>query len=146
MNRKCAACDHELEVMTEYQWDEEDNMKTYICPHCGRIYDVELTVDEDKQYYHHYNDDVNCTISDENHGYEFKCTECGHYVIITNNFMRSEVYGDVDEEETDENGLLMDDAIVDILHCPNCGASITVVPPKPSEEKNYPAYNNNEKK
>jgi predicted RNA-binding Zn-ribbon protein involved in translation (DUF1610 family) len=144
---KCVRCGHDLELINDEESKyplEEEGIKRYMCPYCGVIYDVQIPEDEEKEDYHYYNDKVECTISDENHGYEGKCPECGHYVIILNNFMRSEVWGDVDEDEQDENGLLVDDTIVDILQCPNCGASITAIPPKPSEEKDYPYFQEEE--
>ena len=140
---KCIRCGHELKLDCDLSHEEDIDKKYYVCPHCGITYDVTLPIDEDKQDYSYYNDSVKCDVSDENHGYEGKCTECGHYVIIMNNFMRSEVYGDVNEEDVDENGVLKDDAIVDCLFCPNCGADIMVVPPKPSEEEKYDYFKDN---
>lgn len=141
---KCIRCNHELELLSSddemYDLVEEGEAKCYVCPYCGARYDVGIPDDDEKERYHYYNKDAECTISNENHGYEGKCLECGHYLIIMNNFMRSEVYGDVDEEDLDENGLPKDDTIVDILYCPNCGSDITAVPPKPSEENSYQYY------
>lgn len=140
---KCIRCDHELELLTGDEYDEiydEEGVKYYVCPYCGARYDISIPDDDEKENYHLYNEEIECTVSDENHGYEGRCLECGHYLIIMNNFMRSEVYGDVDEEDVDENGIAKDDTIVDILYCPNCGANITATPPKPSEEMNYDWY------
>ncbi len=137
---KCYRCDHELEVLEKEYDDESIEFTRYICPHCGIIYDTLLPEFSEKQYFHYYNDDVECNVSDENHGYEGRCPNCGHYEIAMSNFMRSEVCGDVDESDVDEYGIPKDDTIVDCLYCPNCGADVTVIPPKPSEEKNYPYF------
>lgn len=140
---KCYRCESELELQPEDYEGEFQEIKKFVCPHCGINYDNLLPEEDERENYHYYNNKVECSVSDENHGYEGKCPICGHYVVIMNNFMRSEVYGDVDETETDEYGLYKDDTIVDICFCPNCGADITVVPPKPSEEKDWPYFNKN---
>lgn len=137
---KCYRCETELELLPEEYEGENEEVRRDICPYCGIIYDTLLPDPEERQEFHFFNEDAECTISDENHGYEGKCPNCGHYVIIMSNFMRSEVYGDVDEDDVDEYGLPKDDTIVDCVYCPNCGANITVVPPKPSEEANYPYF------
>ena len=137
---KCYQCETELELLPEDYDGESQELKRFVCPHCGVIYDTFIPESEERQDYHYFNNEVECPISDENHGYEGKCPNCDHYVVAMNNFMRSEVYGDVDENDVDELGLYKDDVIVDIVFCPNCGADITVVPPKPSEQKDYPFY------
>ena len=145
---KCIRCGHELIFLNDLSFEEAINdsdfeeaaLKMYYCPHCGIDYEVGIHGEEYRNEFHHYNKDVECNVSDEFHGYEGRCTECGHYVIIMNNFMRSEICGDVDEDDVDENGIAKDDTICDILFCPNCGADITVIPPKPSEEEEYEWY------
>lgn len=137
---KCYRCETELELLPEVYEGENEEVRRDVCPHCGIIYDTLLPDPEERQEFHFFNESAECTVSDENHGYEGKCPNCGHYVVAMNNFMRSEVYGDVDEDDVDEYGLLKDDTIVDCVYCPNCGANITVVPPKPSEEANYPYF------
>ena len=147
-NAKCIRCGNTLVLINDMSFDEaindsdfdEASLKQYNCPYCGIDYEIGIHGEEYRNRYHHYNKDVNCDVSDENHGYEGRCPNCGHYVIIMNNFMRSEICGDVDEDDVDENGIAKDDTICDILFCPNCGADITVIPPKPSEEENYDWY------
>lgn len=64
-----------------------------------------------------------------------KCMRCGHDLILTSNFMLSEVSGmDLDED---------DDAIVTYAECPYCGAKYELTDTPESEKKNYPYWNGN---
>lgn len=125
----CSVCGKSLTL--EYIDEDESNMiegegklKHYVCGHCGTMYDVEA-FEEDND------------VKNEWHGYDGKRTECGHYLIISNNFMRSEVVGDVDEEDVDEYGFANDDVICDTCFCPHCGSYLTLIPVKPSEKTKF---------
>lgn len=142
-NPICIGCGHELERVPEEDMmsfcGEEHEVHEYRCPHCG-VYETAYCPDEeDKDNYPAYNDETE-DIGDCDHGYYGFCPECGHHIIWSGDFMRSEVWGDVDGE-TDEWGCFKDDSLAPNVTCPYCGTSIEVVYPKPSEEKDYPAYN-----
>ena len=130
---KCAVCGENAKCVFD-----EEGIKSYLCFHCGMRYDIEFP--EDKECYPFYNSEVEDHTKNENHGCSYNCPVCDHYVILSGNFMRSEWCGDVDEEDVDENGLYNDDVIVDNMICPHCGAVIAAIPCKPSEEKDYPYF------
>jgi hypothetical protein len=57
--------------------------------------------------------------------------------------MRSDILDDVDNspEMLNEWGFSNDDSLVTEVFCPYCGACITVIDAKPSEQENYPFFN-----
>ena len=57
---------------------------------------------------------------------------CGHDLIISGNYMLSDLNEDLGEE---------DDVMVTNAHCPYCGASYEIVDTPQSERKNYPYWN-----
>ena len=57
---------------------------------------------------------------------------CGHDLIISGNYMLSDLNEDLGED---------DDAMVTNAHCPYCGASYEIVDTPQSERKNYPYWN-----
>ncbi len=138
---RCAQCRNEVECFLN-----EENIKSYMCYNCGTRYDVETIEEECQEDYPYYNKDIEDTTEDTNHGCDMKCPVCDHWTVISRNFMRSEVCGDVDEDNVDEFGCLVDDSIVTDIVCPHCGTLITVIPCKPSEEKDYPFFNDTDKK
>ena len=134
---KCPLCDNNVECV----FDEED-LKSFLCYHCGTRYDVEPVVEEDeKEYYPFYNKDLECDSEAESHDSHIICPICGHHTLLLGNFKRSEVCGDVNEDEVDEYGCYLDDVIVDSLFCPPSGTSIPVIPCTPSEYNHLPYYN-----
>ena len=58
---------------------------------------------------------------------------CSHDLIISGNYMLSDLNEDLGEED--------DDAMVTNAHCPYCGASYEIVDTPQSERKNYPYWN-----
>ena len=115
---KCNRCFHDLvvdEIMDEY---DEDYGKTYYlsCPHCGAKFECTEVPEEEKKNYEFYDDEegnIDLRIDDIDimNGH---CTNCGHKVSMSNNFMLS----DYDDTITDEN----DDKMNFILNqCPFCG-------------------------
>lgn len=118
----CMRCDHELELVHE---ETADNFFCYICPVCLTLHWVSLPDEDLRNYYHFYNEEVDNEVANENHGYNGLCPNCGHHIIWGADFMRSEVMGDVDNEE--------DDSLASDVHCPNCGTAVTIIEAKPSE-------------
>ena len=103
MQARCSHCNAELELVESFEFFDE-----YECPECGRTIMVakpETPVE-------------GCP--DEYHGYDARCPLCGHYVVWSGDFMRSEVLGDCDDEH---------DSLAAEVVCPNCGAEITIVDP-----------------
>lgn len=133
---ECALCGNNVECVFD-----EEGIKSYLCYHCGMRYDLEpVFEDDEKKEFPFYNKEIEDGVTNENHGCSLKCPICGYYTILTGNFMRSEVCGDVDEDKVDEYGCYLDDTIVDNIYCPHCGTNITVIPCKPSEHKDFPYY------
>jgi redox-regulated HSP33 family molecular chaperone len=64
-----------------------------------------------------------------------KCMRCGHELIISGNFMLSEVNCEELSEE--------DDAMVTNAHCPFCGAGYELYDTPESEKYKYPYWNEN---
>ena len=97
--------------------------------------------EEDKENYPYYNDELKDGFCDAHHGYDGFCPECGSHIIWSGDFMRSEVWGDVEQLDengnpiVDEYGIDVDDSLVSYVSCPYCGAYIEIVEAKPSELK-----------
>ena len=133
-NLRCIRCGEVLET----RYEDDELYPDMICPKCGHVHLFQIPDEEYRNEYHYFNEEVE-GVKDEFHGYYGKCPICGNHLIISNNFMRSEVLGDVEGPE-DENGLLEDDTMTEEVMCPNCGTSVSLIPPKPSEYNNFPLY------
>ena len=126
------------------------SLSEWKCPHCGTYYSVSGPADEDKENYPAYNEELEKNFCDGHHGYDGLCPECGHHIVWSGDFMRSEVWGDTEKLDengkpiVDEYGLDVDDALVSYVSCPYCGAYIEIVEAKPSELETL-KNNNNEK-
>lgn len=140
-------CGAELEIIKKedyvYPDIEEDgysgSVGEYRCPVCGSYYSVSAPDEESRQNYPKYNEELRENFGDSHHGYDGFCPECGHHIIWSGDFMRSEVWGDtetLDEKGNpivDEYGCDVDDSLVAYVSCPYCGAYIEIVDAKPSE-------------
>lgn len=95
-NPECMCCDHPLELIEEIKDDEgfEFEIHRYKCPNCGLVEESYLPDEEDKTSYPAYNDEE-CSIADCEHGYHGLCPECGHHIVWSADFMRSEVWSDI---------------------------------------------------
>ena len=145
---KCIRClDGELVQRPTYG-EDYDLYKCYDCPECGAIHEVYLLDKSERHLYPKYNPEEEAMFVDSSHGYDGFCPECGSHIIWSVDFMRSDILDDVDNspEMLNEYGFSNDDSLVTEVFCPYCGASITVIDAKPSEQKNYPYFNekNNE--
>ena len=143
----CMRCGAELVAVNKedyiYPDIEEDgysgSSSEWKCPECGTYYSVSRPDEESQMNYPKYNEELQEGFCDAHHGYDGFCPECGHHIIWSGDFMRSEVWGDTetfDEEgnkKVDEWGLDPDDALVSYVSCPYCGAYIEIVEAKPSE-------------
>lgn len=129
----CIRCETDLILVRE---EEDINEKEYRCPHCGVIELCYPCTDEDKKNYAWYNDNVDDNLGGCSHGYDGLCPQCGSHIVWGADFMRSEVLGDVENDE--------DDSLASSVSCPHCGASIDIIEAKPSEYSKYPAYNEKE--
>jgi DNA-directed RNA polymerase subunit RPC12/RpoP len=61
-----------------------------------------------------------------------KCMRCGHDLIISGNYMLSDLNEDLVED---------DDTMITNATCPYCGASYEIVDTPQSERKTYPYWN-----
>ena len=137
---ECMRCFHEL-VEVENMYEGYDiEVKEYNCPYCGAIEICYPCPEEDRDDYTYYNNDIEDTLGGSDHGYPGLCPICGSHIVWGSDFMRSEILGDVDEDDLDEHGLPKDDALASSVSCPHCGAGIEIIEAKPSEYHLYPYY------
>ena len=135
----CMRCDHEL-VEVPNELEDELGVREFNCPYCGAIEIFYPCSEEDRENYSYYNEEVEDTLGGCDHGYPGLCPQCGSHIVWGSDFMRSEVLGDVDEDDVDEWGIPKDDSLASSVHCPHCGAGIDVIDAKPSEYHLYPFY------
>ena len=144
---ECICCGYELEPVPVNEMmscvDDDYVAFEYRCPNCGVYETAYLPGEDERDSYPAYNEELDDSLGGCSHGYDGFCPECGSHIIWSGDFMRSEVWGDVDGE-VDQWGCFVDDSLAPNVMCPHCGASIEIVYPKPSEEKNYPYYKDKE--
>lgn len=138
----CPICGHKLREITDN--NDYEGEREFKCDNCGELVLLDECIDEELNSYPFYNDEVKDSVKNESHGYEGLCPKCGHHIIWGADFMRSEVIGDVDEDDTDEKGCPKGDSLAASVSCPHCGSQIYFVEPKPSELKDYPYYSDSE--
>ena len=119
---KCMFCDDEMEAK-----GNPEEFLTYTCPNCRIEYDVYLPAMEERLDYPFFNQSVEDEVENTYHGYGGKCPICGHYVVWSADYMRSEILGECDMDDDD------DDSIVGCCTCPHCGSSIEIIYPSQSE-------------
>lgn len=114
----CNRCAHPLELIDTFDYEDEDYGIMYLlrCNHCGAEFEcTEVPEKERSQYpfYENGEEDISMRI-DEIDIMNGHCTNCGHRVSMSNNFMLS----DYDDTITDEK----DDKMNFVLNqCPYCG-------------------------
>ena len=94
----CIRCGEELKLLRN---DNETNEMEFQCTYCGTIELFYPCADEDKENYAWYNDDVDDNLGGCSHGYDGFCPQCGSHIVWGADFMRSEVLGDVENDEDD---------------------------------------------
>ena len=132
----CTRCAHELELEEVLEGDV-DYGQTYMfhCTYCGARYEcTEVPEEERKDYpfYENGEEDISMRIEEPDimNGH---CTNCGHKVSMSNNFMLS----DYDNTITDEN----DDKMNFVLNqCPYCGMQEIRWDNSENEKKHYPYW------
>ena len=143
----CMRCGAELNEIDkdDYMYpafDEDDYSGSIMelkCPDCGTYYSVCAVDEESKDNYPAFNKELEEGFVDSHHGYDGLCPVCGHHIIWSGDFMRSEVWGDTEtfdengEKIVDEWGCDVDDSLVSYVSCPFCGSYIEIVEAKPSE-------------
>ena len=132
----CTRCAHELEL--EDIWEgEEDYGNTYVfhCPYCGARYECTEVSESERSEYDFYangEEDISMRI-DEPDIMNGHCTNCGHNVSMSNNFMLS----DYDDSITNED----DEKMHFILNqCPSCGMQEVRWDNSENEKKLYPYW------
>ena len=135
-NVKCTRCmeDLILEYIDEGVEGEIGPTYNFICPNCGARYECTEPCEEEKKDFDFYKDgeDISGRITeiDIMNGH---CTNCGHSVSMSNNFMLS----DYDDTITDEN----DDKMNFILNqCPYCGMQEVRWDNCENEKKHFPYW------
>ena len=132
----CTRCAHELELEDVWEGDESYGT-TYVfhCPHCGARYECTEVPESERENYEFYKDgeeDISLRI-DEPDIMNGHCSNCGHHVTMSNNFMLS----DYDDTITDQN----DDKMNFILNmCPYCGMQEVRWDNSENEKKIYPYW------
>lgn len=133
----CTRCGKGLQFDDVFDCGVEEEGKVYYftCPHCGAKYECYEPSDEEKGNYEFYKNEKENVLMRRNepdimNGY---CTNCGHSISMSNNFMLS----DYDDTITDEN----DDKMNFILNrCPFCGMEEVRWDTAENEKKDYPYW------
>ena len=135
----CTRCGHPLRLDDEMDgYDEAEIGTTYTlqCDYCGAIYEcAEVSESEKPNYEFYQNEKENVLLRrdepDIMNGY---CTNCGHPVSMSNNFMLSD-YDDTVESLGD------DDKMNFVLgQCPFCGMMEVRWDTSENEKKIYPYW------
>lgn len=130
---KCLRCGHELvKVSDENRIYPDENTIEYACQYCGTYITVREISEDEKDTVPKYNKELEKDFVDESHGYYGVCPECGKHIVWSSDFMRSEVWGDVEKDE--------EDSLVSYVYCPYCGSMIEIVEPNETELKRFPIY------
>ena len=137
----CTRCAHPLELQDVLEIGEEEYgpLYNFLCPHCGARYECTEVSEGEKKNYPFYDDgeeDTSLRI-DEPDIMNGHCTNCGHHVSMSNNFMLS----DYDDSITDDN----DDKMNFVLNqCPYCGMMEVRWDTAENEKKDYPYWKEEE--
>lgn len=92
---KLVKVDPENYICTCPDNDELPGCCEYECDTCKTRYAVTPCAPEEREYYPYYNEEKEDGVPNCNHGFEAECPICGHYLVWSSEFMRSEVVGDV---------------------------------------------------
>ena len=132
----CTRCAHELEL--EDIWEgEEDYGNTYVfyCPYCGARYECTEVPESERDEYDFYKDgeeDISMRI-DEPDIMNGHCTNCGHNVSMSNNFMLSDYDDSITNEDDDKMNFILN-------QCPYCGMQEVRWDNSENEKKLYPYW------
>ena len=132
----CTRCAHELEL--EDIWEgEEDYGNTYVfhCPYCGAKYECTEVPESERDEYEFYKDgeeDISMRI-DEPDIMNSHCTNCGHHVSMSNNFMLSDYDDSITNEDDDKMNFILN-------QCPYCGMQEVRWDNSENEKNIYPYW------
>ena len=132
----CTRCAHELEL--EDIWEgEEDYGNTYVfhCPYCGAKYECTEVPESERDEYEFYKDgeeDISMRI-DEPDIMNGHCTNCGHHVSMSNNFMLSDYDDSITNEDDNKMNFILNS-------CPYCGMQEVRWDNSENEKKLYPYW------
>ena len=132
----CTRCAHELEL--DDIWEgEEDYGNTYVfhCPYCGARYECTEVPESEKDEYEFYKDgkeDISMRINEPDimNGH---CTNCGHHVSMSNNFMLSDYDDSITNEDDDKMNFILN-------QCPYCGMQEVRWDNSENEKNIYPYW------
>lgn len=132
----CTRCAHELEL--EDIWEgEEDYGNTYVfhCPYCGARYECTEVSESERSEYDFYangEEDISMRI-DEPDIMNGHCTNCGHNVSMSNNFMLSDYDDSITNEDDEKMNFILN-------QCPYCGMQEVRWDNSENEKKLYPYW------
>ena len=132
----CTRCAHELEL--EDIWEgEEDYGNTYVfhCLYCGAKYECTEVPESERDEYEFYKDgeeDISMRI-DEPDIMNGHCTNCGHHVSMSNNFMLSDYDDSITNKDDDKMNFILN-------QCPYCGMQEVRWDNSENEKKLYPYW------
>ena len=132
----CTRCAHELEL--EDIWEgEEDYGNTYVfhCPYCGARYECTEVSESERSEYDFYangEEDISMRI-DEPDIMNGHCTNCGHNVSMSNNFMLSDYDDSITNKDDDKMNFILN-------QCPYCGMQEVRWDNSENEKKLYPYW------
>lgn len=107
----CMCCDHPLQLIEAGDPEYDIDVNYYKCPNCGLIEESYLPYEEERDNYPAYNGEKEYC-GNTSHGYPGLCPECGHHIIWSGDFMRSEVFGDIPLKRDSQKKY---DEIVDVI-------------------------------
>lgn len=98
----CTRCANELELLDICEGDEEvGNTYVFCCPHCGARYECTEVPEQERKDYDFYangEEDISMRICEPDI-FNVYCTNCGHRVSVSNNFMLSDYYDTIDNDD-----------------------------------------------
>ena len=131
----CTRCAHELELEDIWEGDE-DYGNTYVlhCPYCGARYECTEVPYSERNEYDFYKDgeDISLRI-DEPDIMNGHCTNCGHHVSMSNNFMLSDYDDTIEDDNDDKMNFILN-------QCPYCGMQEIRWDNSSNEKKHYPYW------
>ena len=137
----CTRCGKPLELIDSEDIgdDEYGTLYTFICNHCGAMYECTEVAEQYRKDYPFYENEaenirLRITEPDIMNGH---CTNCGHSVSMSNNFMLSDYDDTITDDDDNKMNFILNE-------CPNCGMQEVRWDTAENEKKKYPYWQEEE--